>query len=212
VSFDAIAPHYHWLESLAAGEKLQRARAAFLREVRDCHSVLIVGEGDGRFLAACAAAIPGAHFTVIDASRRMLGLARERWLRAGGRPDRVSFLNLSLPGCELPRESFDLIVTHFFLDCFPRGLLEEVVEMLAAVASPLSIWLLADFAVPSRGPARWRAQVALALAYAFFRVATKLRAGELVPPDEALRSHGFTLKDRSVTEWGLLHTDCWVRE
>jgi hypothetical protein len=64
VSFDAIAPHYRRLEYLLVGRKLDGARTALLREAGHCRNVLIAGEGDGRFLVACGAALPEARFTI----------------------------------------------------------------------------------------------------------------------------------------------------
>src|SRR4051812_20630121 len=83
VSFDVLAPHYRWMELLLAGEKLQRCRTAFLKEVADARDVLIVGEGHGRFLVECRRRLPDARITCVDASERMLEVARARLRRAG---------------------------------------------------------------------------------------------------------------------------------
>src|ERR1041385_77794 len=52
MSFDALAPHYLWMEWLLAGRKLQRCRTAFLDEARAARDILLLGEGNGRFLQA----------------------------------------------------------------------------------------------------------------------------------------------------------------
>jgi hypothetical protein len=43
----------------------------------------------------------------------------------------------------------------------------------------------------------------------FFRVVTRLPASELVSPDGILERNGFMLRERNVSEWGLLHSDWW---
>jgi hypothetical protein len=47
--------------------------------------------------------------------------------------------------------------------------------------------------------------------YAVFGLAARLPARKLHPSDEPLRAHGFRLLERRESEWGLLHTDEWVR-
>src|SRR5882762_1835947 len=49
--FDRLAPHYYWMECVLAGRTLQRCRTAFLEQTRDATAALLIGEGNGRFLA-----------------------------------------------------------------------------------------------------------------------------------------------------------------
>ena len=111
----------------------------------------------------------------------------------------------------MPKGRFDLIVTHFFLDCFPAAQLAAVIELLADSASAGANWLIADFMVPERGWQRWRARLILWLAYAFFRRVTGLSAKRIVPPDEFLVRAGFSLRRQMRSEWGLLRSDLWCR-
>lgn len=211
MSFDRLAPHYRWMERVLAGEKLQRCRLAWLGDVRDCQNVLVVGEGPGRFLGEAARALPSARFCCVDASAAMLARARAVWAKAGGEVERAQFVQTNLPAWEPPAGTFDLVVTHFFLDCFPADLLAAVVTRLAAGAGVNARWLLADFCVPARGIARWRARLALGAAYTFFRVATRLPARRLAPPEACLAAEGFQLVRRRTSDWGLLHSDLWQR-
>ena len=78
MSFDVLAPYYRWMEFVLAGNKLQRCRTAFLSQVTRRKSVLILGEGNGRFLLECRCILHEAQITCVDASFRMLTLARKR--------------------------------------------------------------------------------------------------------------------------------------
>src|SRR5579864_4929172 len=78
MSFDVLAPHYRWMEVVLAGEKLQRCCTAFLERISGARNVLILGEGNGRFLVECRRKIPKAHIVCVDASARMLTLAQRR--------------------------------------------------------------------------------------------------------------------------------------
>ena len=212
MSFDRLAPHYRWMEFILTGEKLQRCRLAWLNEVRNCREVLIVGEGPGRFLPLCVRELPAARIVCVDASRAMLDRARASLSRAGGDGQRVEFVHAAVPEWQPPAATFDLIVTHFFLDCFPEPMLTQVVASLARAAKPAARWLVADFQIPPSGVSRLRAKLILALAYQFFRGVTNLPAKRLESPDAALAHHGFRLQGRREFNFGLLRSDLWARE
>jgi SAM-dependent methyltransferase len=211
MSFDPLAAHYRWLECVLAGNKLQLCRTAFLGQVAHRRRVLTLGEGNGRFLLECRHRLKTAHITCVDASSRMLELARQRLLARG----------LSLRGIELihadalewkpPPHAFDLIVTNFFLDCFRPEQLNLLIPILAEAAIPQADWLLADFQLPAPEWRRLRAQIIHRLMYAFFRAVTRLSATALASPDAFLKATGFVLQSRQSSEWGLLHADRWTK-
>ena len=208
MNFDRLAPHYDRLEALTAGSRLQNVRTAWLGELQDRRRILSVGEGHGRFAAACAQRHPQAALTCVEASPRMLARARER---TGETPGRITWINADFLTWTPPAEKFDAIVTCFFLDCFGPDQLAAVVAKLAACATADARWLVADFALPERGPARWRAQAVHALMYGFFRTVTALPARRFTSPDADIRRQGFQLRQRQESEWGLLRSDLWQR-
>ena len=212
MSFERLAPHYTWMEAVLAGPRLQRCRVTWLDALEGCRDLLIVGVGHGHFLKRCAQRFPATRITSVDASAGMLHQAQRRVQRAGLRPDRLHFMQASLPEWTPPPESFDAVATHFFLDCFPPAELEHVVAALARSARPAARWLVSDFAIPPGGLARTRARAVHALMYTFFRHITRLPARRLTEPDPMLRRHGFELKGRRTSEWGLLRADLWARE
>ncbi len=212
MSFDTLAPHYRWMEWLLAGEKLQRCRVAFLQEVQHAHNVLLLGEGNGRFLSSFAQVNCSARITVVDASEGMLQQARRRVTKLAPKDSgRINFVHANAVTWSPPAAQFDLIVTNFFFDCFRADQLAVLVPRLASGAAPNAQWLVSDFRIPSRGFAHWRARWIVAVMYRFFRIVTKLPATSLTSIDPLLRSENFELRDRRLSEWGLLHTDLWQR-
>lgn len=204
MNFDRLAAHYRWMEWLLAGEKLQKCRTAFLDRVTDARSVLMVGEGNGRFLKACRERMPEAKITVVDSSGEMLRRARER---AKGE---VEFIQADAREWR-PGRPYDLVSLQFFLDCFPADQLARVIGNLAAGAAPGTQLLLSDFQIPGRGWRRARARAIHASMYLFFRTVARLPARRLICPDEYLRQNGFELVERQESEWGLLRSDLWRR-
>ena len=210
MSFDRLAPHYRWMEAVLAGGLLQRCRTRWLPEVRDARRVLLIGEGNGRMLEACAAVLPECHFTVLDQSEAMLDQARRCWQAKGGGQD-IHFHRADLRTWRFVGAGFDLVVTNFFLDCFAAAELPRIIANISAAASPRARWLVADFSVPLAGWRRVRARVVLVLAYGFFRLATGISASRLTAPDEALSAAGFVLRQRDRFNQDLLHADLWER-
>jgi ubiquinone/menaquinone biosynthesis C-methylase UbiE len=207
MSFDTLAPHYRWMEHLLAGEKLQSCRTAHLDSIEIPRRALLVGEGNGRFLRAFVERFPKTEITCIDASARMLDVAKAALKSAA----HVTYLHSDILEPPLQNNHFDLIVTNFFLDCFPPDQLAPVINKLAAAATPQATWLLADFCEAPGALKKARSKLILSSMYLFFRVATKLPARHLTNPDDLLRQHGFELIDRRRFEWDLLHADLWRR-
>jgi ubiquinone/menaquinone biosynthesis C-methylase UbiE len=212
MSFDALAPHYRWMELVLAGNKLQRCRTAFLSQAAHRQNVLIVGEGNGRFLLECRRKLEGARVTCVDASARMLALARRRLQQHGLGLERTEFVHADLLAWNPQVRTYDLVVTHFFLDCFTPEQLRAVIAALANAAAADATWLLADFQVPPHGWRRYRAGLIHRLMYGFFQVAARLPARSLTPPDPLLQALQFSLAAREVSDWGLLHSDRWERK
>jgi ubiquinone/menaquinone biosynthesis C-methylase UbiE len=209
-NFDWLAPHYRWMERVLAGPKLQRCRAAFLNTLPSPQRALIVGPGRGYFVEELLRRHPNVRCTCIDSSRRMLDLTQERLAAGGLDLAGVEFVHADILEWPLPSAAYDLVVTHFVLDCFRPEQLARVLPSLAGAAAPQARWLLADFQEPAAGLAKWRARAILEMMYLFFRWAAALPASELTAPDLLLAQCGFKLSERRTFEWGLLHSDLWV--
>jgi ubiquinone/menaquinone biosynthesis C-methylase UbiE len=209
--FDRIAGYYDWMETLLAGRKLERCRNAFWDEIPFLENALLVGEGHGKFLASLLQRDPGVRVTCVDASSRMLEIARQRLISAALPADRVEFIRAELPAWNPPAGRYDLLATHFFLDCFPGEELAGVVNCLREAARPGAYWLVSDFQIPGTGLRRLRARIIHRLMYGFFRVVTKLPASALVAPQPFLRQNGFVRVRRAEFDWGLLCAELWKR-
>lgn len=204
--FDRLAPFYRVMEAISAGDELQRRRLAFLHEIPAPKRVLLAGEGHGRFLPECVRRFPDAEIVVVDSSERMLEIARSKV-----NSERVEFVRAELPEWNASHGGFDLIVTNFFLDCFPPAELARVIARLNELAAAEADWLLADFEIAPAGPARWRSRIIVSLLYRFFKLATGLKAAALVSPDADLEKSGFSRHRRVTSEWGLLKSEWWKK-
>jgi hypothetical protein len=211
MSFEVLAPIYRLMERVLAGGKLHRCRCAFLDNIPAPEKILILGEGPGRFVVECVRKFPLASITVVEESAGMIAQARANLEQCGLAPDRITFVQADILQWTPPHSEFDLIVTHFFLDCFRPDQLEVIVPAIGKAATADAQWLLADFQEAHSGWKRWRSRCILAIMYAFFRVVTRLPAVSLTPPDLYLMREGFVLQERKEAEWGLLKSDWWKR-
>ena len=211
MSFDRLAKTYGALEAIGAGGKMQRCRLALLDAIPAPRQVLLAGEGHGRFLPECIRRFPNARIVVVDASAEMLDVARKRVAVSRQSTARVEFVHADLCQWQSPGGGFDLIVTQFFLDCFPAATLAAVVARLAELATADAQWLVADFQIAASGWARWRSRAIVGLLYGFFRAVCGVAAGQLVAPDAALQQAGFFRHRRVTSEWGLLKSEWWRR-
>lgn len=212
MNFDCLAKCYGVMEAIAAGGKLQRCRIAFLDAIPPPRRVLLAGEGHGRFLSACAKRFPESEIVVVESSAGMIDVARARLEKLVPTAREIEFVHAPLLAWEHPVGAFDLIVTHFFLDCFPAQVHAEVVSRLGELATPDAHWLLADFQIATARLARLRSQVIVGLLYGFFRLVCGLKADRLVAPEEDFEMAGFSRHSRITSEWGLLRSEWWRRD
>jgi SAM-dependent methyltransferase len=211
MNFDRLAAHYHWMEKIFAGGLMQRCRTMFLPHTKNRRHALLVGEGTGKFLVELLRVNPKIRITCVEHSEGMIRQARQRLVRERLDDSQIQFLQMDVLHWTPPEEKFDLVVTHFFLDCFRAEQLEKLVPRLAGSTTAEAIWLLADFRVAERGWRRWRAAVILTMLYAFFKLTTALSANRLTPPDKFLSDAGFKLTERRLVNFGLAHADLWLR-
>jgi ubiquinone/menaquinone biosynthesis C-methylase UbiE len=200
---DKIARAYRWLEYIAFGRALQRRRFCFLADAVGSRRALLLGDGDGRFLARLAP-LSQACIDYVDVSGRMLDLARREVLKICAGARCIAYRQADARTLPLPAAEYDLIVTHFFLDCFNERDLECLIARTARAAQPGAQWIVSEFRRPP-----WATPLLSAL-YLFFRVTTGLTTRRLMDHRPMLAKHGFRLKREETSRLGLLASELWV--
>jgi len=212
VNFDLVAPWYETLERIAFGDDLQRCRVAYLGEINPPKRVLIVGEGNGRFLYELLRRCPEIDIDCLDASKRMLQLARRRIEQElPVSIARVRFIHIDVRSWAAPEHQYDLVVTPFFLDCFQEPILTDVIKTLGRAATKDATWLVSEFSIPEKGIERVQARCWLGIMYWFFRVTAGIEASELIDYTPFLTGEGFVLTRQNLFREGLLKSEVWKR-
>jgi SAM-dependent methyltransferase len=206
--FNFIARPYRWLEYLTLGRALERCRTYYLPLLRDRRHALVLGDGDGRFLAQLLAYNPHLHADAVDRSIAMLRLLRHRSEAATSdantrlRLFHSNALTFPLAG------RYDLVVTHFFLDCLAQAELNALVTRVASALAPGALWLVSDFRIPT-GLMRLPARTFVRGLYFAFRVLTGLRTCQLPDYATPLAGSGFVRIAHQHSFAGLLTTELW---
>ena len=139
--FDLVAPVYDTLAFLVFGHALQNAQKHWLSQVPPGADVLMFGGGSGWLLSQILDVCVPRKVIYIDASPKMIGLARQKVKN----DSRVDF-RASNETAIRPTDQVQVIVTPFILDLFtqPR-LTASVLPSLYGALQPGGYWLCTDF-------------------------------------------------------------------
>jgi ubiquinone/menaquinone biosynthesis C-methylase UbiE len=206
--FGRLARVYRWMEYFSFGLYLQQCRILRIAELTACRRALVYGDGDGRFLAELVRSAPAMRIAAVDASSEMLRQAAKR------RPLEARLVQADALACEVsafPEAPFDLIVSHFFLDCFDEEELSTLLARVNAAVGEDAVWVVSDFAIPPQPVARQVGRLVVGGLYLAFGLLTGLRTRRLPDHGRVMRESGWRLEDRRTLLLGLLASERWRR-
>ncbi len=212
-NFDSLARVYRWMEYFSFGRILERCRFHFLMRCSRARHALLLGDGDGRFTARLLALNPTVQVDAVDASPAMLTALRERARQSCQNADpRLHTIQADLRRFTPTGRDYDLVVSHFFLDCLTDSDVTALIERFSPRMSQDGIWLVSEFALPEKGWRRLGARMVIfSLYYAFF-VLTGLRVRHIPNYPKAFHDNGFHLLEKAVYLGGMLITEVWERQ
>jgi tRNA (cmo5U34)-methyltransferase len=184
--FDLVAPFYPGLERLVFGTRLDDARQTFLLEILKANQVLLVGEGNGRFLKLLNMRKFRGRIRVVEKSSMMIRLAKDR-LGPLEELD-LEFVQGDFRRCQLGR-GFDCVVTHFFLDLFSPPAQLAIIEKFAQLSDEKATWINVDF-IPARS---WRGRALMWWQYCFFRAVSRIETKSCSDELPAALESGWSL-------------------
>ena len=209
MSFCSIASIYKSLEYCVFGGKLQQARVYHLQRLKthlpakSC--VLVVGDGDGRFTAELLRARPDLRVDYVESSAKMVKLAQQR-VEHLELEEPVQWVNQDIN--EWSGSDYDLVVTHFLLDCFEGDEFTSLIKSLHAKMKPMAYWLSSDFN-PS---VSWWARIWVKLMYLFFRLCTSVKASSLTPQEPIFKALGMCSEVQFSSVRGFIYSSLWRKQ
>jgi SAM-dependent methyltransferase len=208
-NFDLIARPYRWLEYVTFGRALSRCRTHFLPKLAGCRNALVLGDGDGRFLARLLSANPQLRADAVDTSAVMLRLLTRRAHAAHATAAARLRSHQTAASAFAPAGPYDLIVTHFFLDCLTQAELNALTNRVAPHLAANALWLVSDFRIPA-SLLHLPARILVRSLYLAFRLLTGLRTTHLPDHASALRASGLTLAAEHHSLAALLTSEMWA--
>jgi ubiquinone/menaquinone biosynthesis C-methylase UbiE len=188
--FDLVAPLYPALEQCVFGSCLNRARRAFFDAVVQADRILLVGEGNGRFLTLLLAHKNKGCINVVEKSAVMIRLAKERTRKLGEVRCDLEFIETDVLEYS-PADRFDCVVTHFLLDLFNPLAQRSLIRRIAEWTAPSGTWINVDF-LPAHTV---RGSILMWLQYAFFRMASRIQARRCFDESTAAAAAGWTVAE-----------------
>ena len=205
-NFNRLARVYRWLEWCTFGPTLGKCRSAYLAEMKNCRAALVIGDGDGRFTAQLLKQNPHIAVDAVDVSDAMLQRLKQR---AGRHAGRVRSHLADARQLQFAARKFDLIATHFFLDCLTTVEVESLAMRLRESITSDGVWVVSEFAIPDNWYGRLIARPVVTVLYLAFRCLTGLAIRELPRHREALQRAGFILTGQRERLSGLLLSELW---
>jgi len=205
-NFNGLARIYRWMELVTFGPWLERCRFAFLGDLAGCRRAAVLGDGDGRFTAQLFRANPAIEIDAVDTSAAML---RALVHHAGRSAARVNIHCADARIWQPANPRYDLVATHFFLDCLTEDEVRSLAGRLRAALSPSGLWVVSEFAIPEGAFGRWIARPVVWLLYRAFGLLTGLAVRKLPDHASALHAAGYTLCGRRCFLCGLLAAELW---
>jgi len=150
------------------------------RNLRGAGKVLLVGDGDGRFLEVFLKAVDDVCVDYVDLSEGMMRLAKRRVSS-----ERVRYFTEDFR--EWEGEKYDAVVAHFFLDGFVEEDLGEVVEKLCVSVRSGGVMVVSDFD-PNIA---WWGRLWVCVMRLFFRFFGGVRIGEVERYDSFFKKRGL---------------------
>jgi ubiquinone/menaquinone biosynthesis C-methylase UbiE len=194
------------MELLTFGPWLKRCRYAFLGDLARCRRGIVLGDGDGRFTAQLLRIHSTIEIDAVDLSTAML---RTLLGRAGHNAARVRAQAADARTWQPANPPYDLVATHFFLDCLTAEEVRSLADTMLEALSPSGLWVVSEFAIPEGAFGRWVARPMVWLLYRAFGLLTGLAVRELPDHAAALCAAGFRLLERRSFLCGLLAAELW---
>ena len=202
--FDKVANIYDPLKRLVFGRAIHDSEVCFLDSIEREAKVLILGGGSGEMLRTLLQRNADCTVWYVEASGRMLELARGN---AAGHTSRVLFIH----GTESSLQSdiqFDVIITNFFLDLFPEKKIKAITEIIHKHLANNGYWIITDF-VNRR---KWWQGVLLSAMYGFFKLACGIETHRLPFWQRIVNNNGFRENDSRMFYADFIKASLWVKD
>ena len=208
MSFDRVANYYAWMEKIVFGNDLEKIRNVHLKLIDDAESILLLGDGDGRFLKKISETGADGLIVSLDSSSKMIELSRKRLQNTDLE---VQYFCQNIKNFE-KSESFkpDLIFAHFFLDCFTEDEVILIIDLLSQWSTKTTKIVVSDFFITKTNSISGTYQKLLTQTMiSFFRVFCGISANKLPNIPKIMNSKGWNCISHKSLRNGFINSWVW---
>ena len=211
MTFNRVANSYQWMEKIVFLNDLEKVRNFHVSLVRDAESILLLGDGDGRFLEKISEIGTDAQILSVDSSSEMIRLSQSKIHNT--RLD-VRHVCQDLQDFEFTKNfKPDLIFAHFFLDCFTENEVFLIVNRLSKSCPKSTKLVISDFFLPGKGSVSGIYRSILTyIMIRFFRLFCRISAKKLPNIPKIMRSTGWTCTSHKSLKDGFINSWVWEIE
>ena len=205
VDYSIVAKPYALLERCVFGGKLQAARVAHLDKlVNELGSelaprVLVVGDGDGRFLQALLMRVADVQVDYVDCSPGMLKVAK---LRVAN-DSRVHWHCCTFEGFD--GAGYTAVISHFLLDRYDQVGRDSMIKRFACKIETGGFLLVSDFDPVAEGAKLWM----LKLMQYFFFLSARSPIVNVAKGDASFARAGAVILDEKHWDDGWIYSQIW---
>ena len=206
--YDRLAKIYWLIEWTLFGGDLQRARTCLLDTLPQCKRMLILGDGDGRYLKEFVRIQSASEVTSVDQSGVMIERQVASVNSLSCNPS-IEWVHDDAKKLKFPKGEFDGLSMLFFLDCFRADEVREILPRFLGWVAPGGVIHFVDFQEPAAGWWRLRGRLYLKLMHWFFGWQTGLENRKLVNFREEFNRLSVSLVAERVTCKGLIRSSIY---
>ena len=168
-------------------------------------SVLLLGEGRGKFLQELLAINHCCSVTIVDSSTRMIRYQKS--IVTKDNLDRVNFHCVSIETFST-NQKFDLICSFFFWDCFTVQQINKLVPSCSRLLLTKGLWINSDF-IDLMNHRNYTNYFKIRLLYLFFHLTTGIRAWRVEPFKFFAEENGLRLLKIDETKKNFISTELY---
>ncbi|OHX68346.1 class I SAM-dependent methyltransferase [Flammeovirga pacifica] len=140
--FDYIAKIYDKLAYLVFGNKITYIQQRTFYRLPKEKKVLIIGGGTGKIIPYIEEQLQPNSLTFLDYSSTMIQLAQQVPYKGD-----IHYINDSYTSLFKQKETYDIIITNFFLDVLPSKALDTFVNDVNKLLNDNGYWVVSDFRI-----------------------------------------------------------------
>lgn len=204
--FDPVASFYYPLSLVFLGTAPQKAQEHFIHLIKPGSRILIVGGGNGEILKKLQSMSPPVgQIDFVESSSQMMKKAQ----KTAGNLENIRWISSPIERhVKDVKVSYDVVLTGFFFDLFPKKKAEELHHLISGCLAPSGSWIDTDFQLSATSPSWQKAM--LKTMYHFFKKNSNVKTSCL--PD--LRTQwqtNFTLMSDKTFYRNFIITRLWKK-